>query len=41
MLGNNIGEQMIGKIGRTIISITAGTTFIPRLTSLDPSGPGF
>lgn len=36
-----MGGQMIGKIGRTIISITAGTTMLPRLTALDPSGPGF
>ena len=40
-LGNSLGGQMIGKIGRTIISITAGTTSLPRLTALDPSGPGF
>lgn len=32
---------MVGKIGRSIISQTSGKTILPRVTALDPAGPGF
>lgn len=32
---------MVGKVGRSVISQTAGKTILPRITALDPAGPGF
>ena len=32
---------MVGKIGRSVISQTAGRTVLPRITALDPAGPLF
>jgi surfactin synthase thioesterase subunit len=37
LVGFSLGAQIVGEVGRKVISKTSGTFKIPRITGLDPA----